>query len=192
MILCDDEHRIAELDQNFETASRQLELALDGLIRIGHPAQSDSLGLPASRSQGLAKQPRRLFLDEYFRFKIEPSPKPKILMCRPRITINTSMFATAVGVDTRLKPTSGLLFSAIIERELSLRNCVVGWTRSSGEDFVFLTVNPLESIPWIRRGPPASQRLRQVSSCPHPTRSPIRLPREPQRSRNRSPDREYP
>ena len=70
--LRDDPHGVAERGKHGQAPARELEPALDRLIRIGHPTHREHLGRPRAARQLSPQEFRRARLDEDPRLEIEP------------------------------------------------------------------------------------------------------------------------
>ena len=107
MILGYDDHRITKLREHFKTSPRELQLALDRLIRVSDAADGQYLWLPSLRGEFLSQQLRRVFFHQNLRFKVEARRKAKVLVIRPGITVDATVLATAIRIDARFKPNIG-------------------------------------------------------------------------------------
>jgi hypothetical protein len=103
MIFCDDRYWVSKLGQHLNTAARDPQFSLDGLVWIGDAAQHQRLRLPPWRFQFRAQQFRGIGFHHYFAFEIEAGRKPEILVCRPRVTINAAVLAPAIRIQARFE-----------------------------------------------------------------------------------------
>ena len=103
-VLGDDGDRLVELGQDGQTASGQLQLPLEWLIRVGHSAQTQHPRLPLWRRQRLPQQIRRVLLHEDLRLEIQTGRVAQELVGRPRVAVNTAMFTSSIGIDAHLEP----------------------------------------------------------------------------------------
>ena len=98
-ILGYDHHRITKFQQRFQTAACQLEPFFYRLIAIGDPAHGQDSGPPFRTGQFLTQQFRRLFFHHDLSFKIQARRETQIFVGGARITVDTAMFAAAIGID---------------------------------------------------------------------------------------------
>ncbi len=71
MVFGDHGNRVTELPQHLQAAARQVEAPFDRLIGVGHPAQTQDLGLPATGGKLLAEELRSVLFYQDLRFEIE-------------------------------------------------------------------------------------------------------------------------
>ena len=102
-VLGDDPDRVAALCQHGEATARDLEVALDRLIRIGHAGEGEHLGLPALRGELTTENRRRLLLHHDARLEVEPRREAEVLVARARVTVDTTVCTTAIRVDTGIE-----------------------------------------------------------------------------------------
>src|SRR5262249_33586874 len=98
-VLGDDHDRIPKLHEHFETAARELELALDRLIAIGDAAYRNELRLPLWRRELLSQKLRRVFLDQYLCLEVQPGGKAQIFVIGSGVAVDASVLAPAIRVD---------------------------------------------------------------------------------------------
>ena len=95
----DDGDGMPGLAQHFENAAHDLEFAFGRLVGIGVGAERDRRAAIGGLGELGPEQPRRLGLDQYPAFEIEPGRQAQIGVGRAREAIDAAMLAAAIGVD---------------------------------------------------------------------------------------------
>ena len=83
---------------------RDLQFAFDRLIAVDISREHDNVRLPGLLPKFIFEEPGGVFLNHYFRFKIQSGRKSQILMCWTGVTIDASMFASAVRIKPEGEP----------------------------------------------------------------------------------------
>src|SRR5206468_71631 len=93
--------------QHLETTERDLQLFFNRLIRVCYATHYERLRVPVLRFQFGAQQLGRIRFHHDFAFKIEAGRKTEVFVCRPGVTVNATMLASAIGIETCLKTDIG-------------------------------------------------------------------------------------
>ena len=97
--LGDDGHRVSIAQQHLQGAPGQLLFALNGLVGIGIGPQVDRCAAIAGLGQLLFQQGRGVALGDQLGFEIQPRGQVPIGVAGPRVAIDATVLATAIGVD---------------------------------------------------------------------------------------------
>ncbi|MNY01992.1 hypothetical protein D3C86_1345460 [compost metagenome] len=95
----DDGDGMIGFGQHFQYLPHDAPFALNRLIRVGIGANGDHPWLVARFRQFPFQQLCRIRLGEELRFEIQTGRKSHIAVCRSCETIDTAMFAAAIGID---------------------------------------------------------------------------------------------
>ena len=87
---------IAVPEKYFEALARDFELTFNRLVAVDISGEHDDVRLPGFLPKFLFEKRSGIFLHHDFCFKIKTGGKPKILMRRTGVTIDATMFASAV------------------------------------------------------------------------------------------------
>ena len=138
-VLGDDSYRQLALPQHLQHRTRDAQLALGGLVRIGIGAQHYQAGLVTRLGQLGAQQFCRVGFGKNLRLKVQARAQAQVGMRGPRIAIDAAMLAALVGVDALLKANVGRLVAADDGAGVSQGDCGLG----AGQ-----VVRVLFVIPW--------------------------------------------
>ena len=98
-VLGDQSHRLTEVGEHGEAAARDLQLSLDRLVTIRHPAAGERGRHPRLLRQLRLEQFGRTFLHEQPRLKINPRVVAEVFVVGPRVAVGAAMLAAAVGIE---------------------------------------------------------------------------------------------
>ena len=110
--LGDHRHRMAGFQHHLEQAAGQALLALEGLVGVGGAAEDDGRAGVAGAAQRLAQQLLGIRLVEDLRLEIEARRQPEVGMGRPRIAVDATVLAAAIGIDRLAEAEVGRLVAA--------------------------------------------------------------------------------
>ena len=97
--LGDDRHRMVVLRQQLEQRAGDAQPALRRLVGVRVGPEGDRRG-PVARPRELgAQQARGVGLEEDPRLEVEPRGQAEPAMGRPRVAVDASMLAAAIGID---------------------------------------------------------------------------------------------
>jgi len=90
---------VAAGGEDLEAMARDLEPALDWLVRICHAAQRESLRGPAARGQLATEERGGVGFNQDPGLEVEPGGEPEVFVCGAGEAVGTAVLAAAVWVD---------------------------------------------------------------------------------------------
>ena len=102
--LRDQPERVVRARQHFDDPARELELALDRLIRIGDDAERDHFRLVTGGASSRSSSFDRVVLRHQLRLEIEARREVQVAVRRPRKTVNAAVLAAPVRIDRAIEP----------------------------------------------------------------------------------------
>src|SRR5215204_71437 len=103
VVLRDDGDRVPELREYLETAARDPEPPLDGLVGVGDAAHGEHLRLPARRRKLFSQQFGGAFFDQDLALEVQARREAEVLVGGTSVAVGASMIASAIGIDARVE-----------------------------------------------------------------------------------------
>jgi hypothetical protein len=97
--LRDDADRIAKLQTDLQTFSRQLVMRFERQVGVGREGEDEFIAFPGGAHQLFSQQLRRVNLDNDLPFKVGARAEAEILVRGAREAVSAGMRAAAIDVD---------------------------------------------------------------------------------------------
>ena len=137
-VLRDERDRLVELRAHFEDRARDLQLALDRLVRVGVHADDELFAAVSGPRKLLAQQLRRIHFREDARFEVDARRKVAVGVGGAGEAIEATMLASAVRIE-RLRKSD---VRRIVVRDDAFACSIVTWVLSGGRSSCSVLVQP--------------------------------------------------
>ena len=99
VVFGNDGNGVAEMSEDFEAAPGDLELSLDGLVRVGDAAADEGFGLPGGTVEFAGQEVGGIFFDHQAGFEVQARVESEVFVIGAGVAVGATVLATPVGIE---------------------------------------------------------------------------------------------